>query len=62
MALKAVPETKGESDQDQRHDGSSQDGVRDQDGEVDRTRPSPSAKVYRANMRVVVQVAAKKDG
>src|SRR5437660_1950014 len=56
MAIEALAQGSGQRNKYQRHDHYRQNYVRDQDGEVDGTRPSCTLKAYCSNMGVVVKI------
>src|SRR4029077_7179053 len=61
MLVKARLQSVCKRKQHQRHHSHCQNRVRNQDREVNRPRPSLSGKMYRAYMRMVIEVADQKD-
>ena len=59
MAIEPVAEGESKRDQNHRHHNACEHRMRDQDGKVQRARPSLSAKVHRPDMVVVVEIASE---
>lgn len=62
MLLKVATETQDQGYENQRHNRRGQNGVRSQDGEVDRTDPACSLKSNRPGVEVVVEVRNQEQG
>ena len=60
MLLKLAAQSERERNDDQRHDDGSENRVRNQNREINRARPSVAAKTDRADVGVVVEIAAEK--
>ena len=60
MGFKLPPESERERDHNKRHDNGGKDRVRNQNREIDWTRPSVAAKMNRADVGVVIEIKAEK--